>query len=172
MVGVRQPLLERLQQARLADAGLTGQQHDLTLALARLLPAGDELGELRLAADHGQGPAVGPRHGYGGRVGSPVGSPVGGPDGSGGFGHGLLAGRQLPDIDRLGQARQLARALLDQLEHPLDERLRRLVHDDAVGRGQRLQPPGDVRRLADDRPLPVRVVADRGAAGGQADPGL
>ena len=46
-----QLLLQRAGEARLADAGLSREQHDLALAVSGLLPAPQQQGELLLAAD-------------------------------------------------------------------------------------------------------------------------
>ncbi len=48
---VFQPLAQALDDARLADAGLAGQQHDVALAVTGLLPALEQQGDLVLAAD-------------------------------------------------------------------------------------------------------------------------
>src|SRR5687767_14698806 len=55
----REPLTQGLNKARLADAGLAGEQHDLPLPFSRPSPAREQQGKLLLAVDqrrHAGGP--------------------------------------------------------------------------------------------------------------------
>src|SRR4051812_42491863 len=52
-----QPLLQCSDQARLADAGLAREQHDLALAVLRVLPPVEQQAQLVLAADQRRGGA-------------------------------------------------------------------------------------------------------------------
>ena len=77
--------------------------------------------------------------------------------------------------DRLCEALDPGRTEVGQLEQTADQPPGRLADDDAAGRGQRLQPGGKVRRLADHGALLRLALADRLAdhheAGRDPDPG-
>ena len=79
-----------------------------------------------------------------------------------------------PGGERLGEALEPLRAEVGQLEQPADQPPGRLADHHAARRGQRLQPRGQVRRLADHRLLLGRAFADQLAdhdqAGRDADP--
>ena len=75
---------------------------------------------------------------------------------------------------RLGKAGERLRAEICELEQPADLPARRFGDDERVRRGQRLQPGGEVRRLADDpallRGALADQIADHGEPGGDAEP--
>ena len=56
---------------------------------------------------------------------------------------------------RLGKAGERLRPEIVEIEQPADLPARRFGNDQRVRRGQRLQPGGEVRRLADDRRAPA-----------------
>jgi hypothetical protein len=108
----------------LADPGLAGQQHDLTLAALRLAPAAEQQHNLPLAPDQRrEARAVQ-------RIEAVLGTS---------FAH------DLPDGDRLGEALEALWAEVRQLEQATDEPPRRLADDDARRRGDRLQTRRQVR---------------------------
>ena len=75
---------------------------------------------------------------------------------------------------RLGKAGERLRPEIGELEQPADLPARALGDDERVRRGQRLQPGGEVRRLADDPALLRRTradqIADHDEPGGDAEP--
>ena len=75
---------------------------------------------------------------------------------------------------RLGKAGERLRPEIVEIEQPADLPARRFGDDQRVRRGQRLQPGGEVRRLADDPALLRRTladqIADHGEPGGDAEP--
>ena len=147
-----EPLLERREQPRLADPRLAGEEHHPALAAPGLPPAPQQQVDLLLAADQRrQGRGV----------------------------ERLEPARRRADAedavraDRRGEALGLDRAQVGALEQVADEPARGLGDHDAAGLGQRLQPGGQVRGLADDRLLPggpaAEQVADHDQPGRDAD---
>ena len=142
-----------LDQARLADAGLTDQQHRLALAGHGLPPPLKHQRQLLVAPDHGQRPARLP-------------------------GLKAAAGRVLAEnleaAHGLGKALEPGRPKLAQLEQLAQEPACAIRDHHGAGRGRLLQPRRQVRRLANDRLLAGRTLADEVAhdhqAGGDADP--
>ena len=84
--------------------------------------------------------------------------------------------QHLPSRHRLGDALDLDGAEIAVVEQIADQPPRARGDHDSVRLGQRLQPGGEVRRLADDRLLLRRALADQIAddhePGGDADPRL
>ena len=75
---------------------------------------------------------------------------------------------------RLGKAGKRLRAEIVEIEQPADLPARRFADDQRIRRGKRLQPGGEVRRLADDptllRGTLADQIADHGEPGGDAEP--
>jgi hypothetical protein len=140
--GVRlagEPLDEGLREARLADAGLAGNQHDRALAALRLLPAPQQRRQLLVAADERRGgraqrlePALGPALAQ--------------------YPRGLDRRRQTFDLDR-------PEILIVEQAAGQPPRARPDHHGPRCR--QRLQPCCKVRRLADHRLLLRRAFADQ-----------
>jgi hypothetical protein len=66
-----------------------------------------------------------------------------------------------PGRKRLGEAFEPPRPEVSELEQPAHEPSRRLADHDTADPRQRLQSRGEVRRLADHRPLLHRAFADQ-----------
>ena len=141
--------------ARLADAGFAGDQHDLAVARLGARPAPQQQVDLLVAADQrGQRRSA----------------------------QGLEPARDdartqhLPGRHRRGEALDLDGAEIAVLEEIADQPARAGGDDDRIRLGQGLQTGGEVRRLADDRLLLRRAFADQIAdhhqPGGDADPRL
>ena len=143
---------KRRGEPRLADARLAGNQHHASLAALRLLPAAQQQLDFLLAPDERRLARA----------------------------QGLEAAQHRrsrqdpPGALRLGEAGKRLRAEICELEQPADLPARRFADDQRIGCGQRLQPGGEVRRLADDAALLCRAladqIADHGEAGGDAEP--
>ena len=127
-------------QARLADAGLAGDQHHLAVAGLGALPAPQQKFDLLVAADQ---PAQ--------RRAAQRLEPA------------LHRARtqHLPSRHRRGDALDLDGAEIAVLEEIADQPARARGDDDRVRLGQGLQPGGEVRRFADDRLLLRRAFADQ-----------
>jgi hypothetical protein len=150
---VAEPLAQGEDDARLADARLPGQEHDLAFALLGLPPAIEEETELQLATDERR-EALGVQ-----ALEAPLETP--GP-------------QDLERPHRLGEAPEGARAEILHLEQPTDQAPRALGDDHLPRLRQGLQPRGEVRGLADDGLLLGRTFADQIAdddqPGSDADP--
>ena len=125
---VCQLLAKGVHQPRLADARLTRDQDHLAVAVLGPAPALHEHGQLVLASDQRRDAM--PMEGLEAAIGR--------------------AFAPNPERgDRLWEALDPGRTEVGQLEQTADEAPGRLADHDAAGRGQRLQPGGKVRRLAD-----------------------
>ena len=75
---------------------------------------------------------------------------------------------------RLGEAGKRLRAEIGEIEQPADLPARRFANDQRIRHGKRLQPGGEVRRLADDPALLCGTladqIADHGEPGGDTEP--
>ena len=145
-------IFQRRGQARLADAGLAGQQHHAAFAVLDLLPSPQQQLHFLVAAD---------QRGLGCRA-----------EGLEAARDGALA-QHAPSADRVLEALELRR--LDGLvfEQIAGEAARGGGDDDGIRRCGRLQPRREVRRFADDVAL-LRFTgadefADNHEAGGEAD---
>jgi hypothetical protein len=150
----REPLAQGLHEARLADARLAREQHDLPLALARPGPAREQERQLLLAIDQG-------RHARGvQRLKAALGPAL---------------ARHPPDRGRSGEALEGVAAKVLELEQAAQEPPRAFGDHHRARLGHLLQPGGEVGRLAGDRLLlrraPPDEVADDDKARGDADPG-
>ena len=151
-----QPLAQGADEARLADAGLAAEQHQLPLAVSRPPPAVEQQGQLRRAPDQRcQARGRFPRLEAARRPARP---------------------QHAPGRHRRGETLELARAELGEVEQAGDEPPRAGADHHGPGLGQRLQPGREVGRLADRvalaRPtLTAAGVANHHRAGGDADPG-
>ena len=134
-----QPLAERLQQARLAEARLARDQHRLPIALLRLLPAGDQQPQLLVAPD---------QRGEHARVHVEAAAHTGR------LQHGV-------GMDRRGDALERRGAEIVQQEHARDEPLRGTADHHRVGRGHGFEARGDVRRVAEGEHLALGAAAHR-----------
>ena len=148
----RQCRAQRLDRARLADAGLADHRDDLALAAARQTPAVEHQSHFMGAADHRQIAA--------GAAGGETAL------------HHRFADHA-PDWHRAGKSLQLVLAGRFELEQSAQQVLRRLADQDRIGRGERLQPCREIWRFADDGALPRGAtaddLADHDEAGGDAD---
>ena len=140
--------------ARFADPGFAREQHHLPFATLRQLPAVKQQAELVLAPD---------QRGQAGRV-HRLEAALGGADAD-----------HPPGPDWLGEALEMLRAEVGQLEQLAYEPPRPLADDDAAGLGDHLQAGREVGRLADHGLLLRGAVADQltyhDRARGDADPG-
>ena len=152
---VADPLAERRQNARLADARFARDERDLTFALARLAPAVEEQRHLMLAPDEGR-QALRPRRLEAADV--------------------LRLAKDRPAGNRRVEAFQGLRAKRLQLERAAQQPPRRLRDHHGARLGQRLQPRRQIGRLADDGLFLRRAlsdeVADHDDAGRDADADL
>ena len=150
-----EPAMHLLDQARLADAGLAGDDDDLALPEQGGSGAIDQAGDLVFAADHRQAArAV----------------------------HGLEAGRaalfaeHAIGRDRSVETLEASRRQILQAELTADDPGRRLRDQHFASRGLALQPRRKVGRFADQRVLLDRGIADQIAGddhpGGDSDPHL
>ena len=133
-------LLQRIDEARFAQARLADEQDDLPRSLRGLLPAILEQTHLVVAArerrDLGR-----TRHLNGAaRVGEP---------------------HDLKDFDRLRHALELPAAKIDAVEATADQAVGRLGAHDPARHGHIFQPHGDVSRLAHHRDRVVLRLHDR-----------
>ena len=125
----RDALAEDLHQTGLPDARLAADEHDLTDTVLHLLPPVEEETRLLLAADE-------PREAAG--------------DGDLETASRSRLSEQAVRAHRRRESLQALRAQVRDREEAARERVRRLAHDHRVGLRERLQPRGDVGRLADD----------------------
>ena len=150
----RQLLTKGVQQPRLANARLAGDQDHLTVAVLGPAPAIQQHGQLVLTTD--QWRQALPMEGLEAAIGAAFAlDPEGG--------------------DRLREPLDPGRTEVGQLEQRADQPPGCQADDDAAGRGQRLQPGGKVRRLADHGAL-LRLalahrLADHHEPGRDPDPG-
>src|SRR2546423_1287946 len=114
-----QPLAERQGETRLADAGFTGEQHDLTFAVFGPLEAFQQKSDFVFATDER-------------RNLMPVKSFE--------AAFGLTFADDAPSMNRRGEALQVLRAEIGKLEESTQQLLRRFGDNDRAGFGQRLQP--------------------------------
>jgi hypothetical protein len=135
----RQPLAERLQQARLAEARLARDQHRLPIALLRLLPAGDQQPQLLVAPD---------QRGEHARVHVEAAAHTGR------LQHGV-------GMDRRSDALERRRAEIVQQEHARDEPSRGIADHHRVGCGHGFEARGDVRGVAEGEHLALGTAAHR-----------
>ena len=147
--GVEQPL----RDARLADPGLADEQHALALAGLGLPPALEQERQFLVAPDHRQRGRAVPR------LEAAAGTAL----------------AQDPEgADRPGQAAQGLRPQVLEVERPAQQRARVRRDHHLPGLRDRLQPGGEVGRLADDGLLPCRAfaheVADHHKPGRDPDP--
>ncbi len=126
-------------EARLADAGLTCEQHHAPLAALGLRPSAHKQLDLLLAPDE---------RWESGRVQCLEAALDG------------ARVQHLPRPDRLGKAFELDSPEVAVLEEIADQPARPRPNHDGVRLGQRLQPGGQVGRLADDRLLLRRSGTD------------
>ena len=149
----RQPLQQRRGQARLADTGLAGEQNDVALARLRLGPATKQEFAFFFSPDHGGQPA---------RVQRLETTFL------------RTVPHRRPGARQGGDALEVLRAKIDQLEQIAQELARALRDHDAVGLSDPLQPRGEIRRVADDAPflrLPrTHKIADNHDPGPNSDP--
>ena len=148
-------LFERRGQARFADAGLAGEQHDPAFAAGDLLPAAKQKLHLLLAPDQRR------QHGVAQRLKA--------------AGDAAFA-QDFPGADRLGEAFERGRRDRFIGEQVAGQPPRCGVDHRSVRRRGRLQPSREVRCLADDVAL-LRFAgadqfADHDEAGGDADTDL
>jgi hypothetical protein len=127
-----QPLAHSADQARLADAGLAGQQHDLTLAIFGLLPAAEQQSELPLTPDQRCQARCLTRF-------ETVLHPA--------------WAKYLPGPYRLGQTLERVLTELGEVEQATDQAPRARRDHHAMRRRQRLQAGSEVGGLADHRTL-------------------
>ena len=150
---VAEPELEALHQPRLADPSIANHEHDAAGAPRRAGPGVGQQRQLAITADHrSKGVFLVPR---------------------------LEPGldRSLPNDAEGGLRRdeplELVPAEVGELEQPPNQAARAVGDDHLAGPGQRLQPVGQVRRLADHRALARLAGADQVAhhddAGGDPD---
>ena len=136
--------LEALRQcrgdARLADAGFAGDQHDLAVSRLGARPAAQQQVDLLVAANQ-PGQRRSAQRLEPARDGART--------------------QYLPGRHRRGDALDLDGAEIAVLEEIADQPARARGDDDRVRLGQGLQPGGEVRRLADDRLLLRRAFADQ-----------
>src|SRR6516162_6321 len=148
-------LLQRRGEARLADTGFAGDQHDLAVARLGARPAAQQYIELLVTADQ-QGQ---PRSAQGLE---PARDPA--------------RTQYLPRRHRLGDALDLDGAQIAILEEIADQPARARRDHYGIRLGQGLQPGGEVRGFADDRLFLRRALADQIAddhqTGGDPDPRL
>ncbi len=131
-------LAQDLGDAALADAGLTAQQHDLTLARLGLRPAAQQQFHLFLAPHQRR-----QRHLAVGGIEAAVGG---------------ARTHHFEQMHRLGDALECLRTQIGVVEQPFGQHPRALAHHYTARLGQRLQPRGDVGGLAH------RSLGDRGVA--------
>jgi hypothetical protein len=140
VVTVRQAVTEFMDQARLPEAGLARNEHDLAPTGGRLVESLAEELQLRIPADVRAQPVLG------GDV--DPGAETRGPD-------------RAEDVDRLGLVldRSFAQVLEDEV--PLGETMRGIAHDDRSRLGDPLHTGGRVRRVADRLVRELQIRADR-----------
>src|SRR6185312_8756666 len=142
----------RVGKPRLADTGLADQQHHLVLAGLRLLPAVEQQRDLDVAADQRA------RRARAQRLEAAVAAAL---------------ADDAPGVRRRSEAFELMAAEARALEELADELPRALSDHDGARLSQRLQPGGEVGRLADHPLLALGAlaeqVADDDEAGGDAD---
>jgi hypothetical protein len=145
-------LRQRGREPRLADARLAGDQHRPPFAGLRLLPAAQQQLELLVTPDERRLPRAQ-------RLEAAQ--------------HPALADDP-PRRLRLGKSGKRLRPEIGKLEQPANLPARRIGDDQRVRHGQRLQPGGEVRGLADDPALLCGALADQianhGKPGGDAEP--
>ncbi len=136
---VGDPLSERLDESRLADPGLPGEKHRLTLTTLGEVPALEEKFQFLLTPnERAQARCV----------------------------ECLEAALRCacagdpPSVDRLSEAPQLAWSEVLDLEQPADQAPCLLSDDDFAAPGHDLQASGEVRGIADDRFLLRRASAE------------
>ncbi len=145
-------LAQRLDEPRLADPGLAGEQHHLALAVRGAPPAREQQMQLFLATDERDEVSAAQR--LEAAFGQACAHDPPGATGSVAF--------------------EMVRAKVGKLEQAADQAARAWRDHDAARLGQGLQPGRQVRRLADDRLFLRRALADQLAdhdpAGRDADP--
>jgi hypothetical protein len=146
-------LSQALHQAGLAEPGFALDQHDLAAAVAAGIPGPQQQPHLLLAPDEGRR-APGPGRG----------KPA----------LDIPRRQDAPRRHRLGEPLQLRCPQILEVEVIAEHRARRRADDDLVWLRQCLQTRRQVRRLADDRGLRCRsladLIADDHRPGGDADP--
>ncbi len=135
------------QNARLADAGLSRQQRDLTLAVGGAAPEVGEQRDLLLAANER-------RHCLRARRLEPADV--------------LDLANDRPGGNRSLEALQIQRPQRLQFKCSAKQPSRRFGDHDAAGLGEGLQPRGEIRRIPDDAPLARLAFADQFAHHDQA----
>ena len=147
-----EPDQQAFSDARLADAGLAGEQHDPTLADLGLIPTAQQQLDLLLPANE-----------RGQRARAPRLEPADA---------GRLAAH-LPRLHRLRQPLHLVGTERAAVEHPPHQPPRAGRNDDLARRCRGLQPRRQVWRLADRNTLPrvagPQLLADDNQPGGDAD---
>ena len=147
-----EPRQQAFGDARLADAGLAGEQHDPTLAELGLIPTAQQQLDLLLPANE-----------RGQRARAPRLEPADA---------GRLAAH-LPRLHRLRQPLHLVGTERAAVEHPPHQPPRAGRDHDLAGRCRGLQPRRQVWRLADRNTLPCvagpQLLADDNQPGGDAD---
>src|SRR5208282_6488026 len=130
---------KRRREPRLADARLARDQHHPSFAALGLFPASDKQLDFLPTPDERRLPRAQ-------RLEAAY----------------LAAFAQdAPRALRLGKAGKLLRPEVFEIEQPADLPARRLGDDKRVRRGERLQPGGEVRGLADDASLLRGTLADQ-----------
>ena len=118
---------KRSQQARFADAGFAIDENELSLARANLAPGILQESDFMIPVHHGNELLAASRL-------EPAAT--------------VAFAEDTPCLHMVAEPLQLLRAEIVELEQPLRQRARGVVDNDAVGLGHRLQPCGDVRRIA------------------------
>ena len=141
---VRDLLVETLNEARLPNSSFAHDQHHLSLALARLIPAVQEETQFVFATDERCQPVGG--------CGREPPARSTRPD------YAVKSNRMLNSLERL-------RPLVLNREQSGDEMMHGRGYQDRVGRGGGLHPRGDVRHVAEHiRALAAALVDDDRAA--------
>ena len=135
----REALAQFPHDPGLADTGLAREQDYLAFAIPGLLPTAQQQRDLLLS----------PHQRREARCLSRLEAPLG-----------AAFARHPPDRERVGEPLEALRAEISQLEQATHEPPCRLADDNALRRGERLQPRREVRRLTDHRLVPYRALSD------------
>jgi hypothetical protein len=145
-------LRKRDREPRLANARFAGNRHHPTFTALRLLPAADKQLDFLLTPDERRFPRA--------QRLEPA--------------YLVALAQHSPSVLRQGEAGELLRPEILQIEQPADLPACRFANDQRIRRGQGLQPGGEVRRLADDPALLcgalANQIANHGEPGGDAEP--